>query len=422
MIDQRIQNSKQILSVLAAKISTTLSGVERQKYFAKLLTRQPEDVQYKLTQAIECLLLSMESMNASDMDFGGTGCNGQVWFRINAHKKPILEFGSFSVNEMDLLLLNLLTPMQREEFWENGYLQFSYQIMSMGGGPLRSRATIYLEMDYIALSLRRIGSEVRPFKTLGLNKNIAKLMSMEYQRHGIILITGISGSGKSSTLDTIVDANNRHSQGHIVIIADPLEYIHVSQKCVVRQREVGRDVRSFKEGVDNALRQDPDIIVIGEVRNPKTVSAALEAADTGHKVFATLHTSSAVESIDRILGEVTPIEQSRVRDRLATLLTCVISQKLIPTEDGSLVLAKEILAMNPAVCSAIRNNNIEDIYQIIHQSQSEGMLTLEQDLARLCKKKVISKSTAMNYANNRRRLEELFEFGGKANGYPISLP
>jgi twitching motility protein PilT len=173
---------------------------------------------------------------------------------------------------------------------------------------------------------------------------------------------------------------------------------------------VGRDVRSFKEGTIQALRQDPDIIVIGEMRDPDTIATVLEAADSGHKVFTTLHTSSAVESIDRILGESQPMEQTRIRERLASVLTCVMSQKLIPSLDGKLVLAKEVMVANVSVRAAIRNNHTDEIYQIIQQGSNEGMTTMEQDLARLYKNRVVSYEEAINNANNKKRFEDLVKY------------
>ena len=213
-----------------------------------------------------------------------------------------------------------------------------------------------------------------------------------------------------ATLDSIIDANNKTMPAHIVIIADPVEYVHVSKKSIVKHREIGRDVNSFKEGTIQALRQDPDIIVIGEMRDADTIMTVLEVVDSGHKVFTTLHTSSAVESIDRILGEIPPEEQSRIRERLADVLTCVLSQKLIPSVDGKRILAKEIMLTNSAIKTAIRNNNIGEIYQIIHQSNDKGMSTMEQDLAKLHSNNVISYFEAYINANNKKRLEDLIKY------------
>ncbi|RKY64725.1 MAG: twitching motility protein PilT, partial [Candidatus Latescibacterota bacterium] len=174
-----------------------------------------------------------------------------------------------------------------------------------------------------------------------------------------------------------------------------------------RHREVGRDVKSFRDGTIEALRQDPDIIVIGEMRDPETIMTALEVTDSGHKVFSTLHTASAVESIDRIIAEVPPMEQDRVRNRLADVLLCVISQKLVPSLDGKRVLAKEVMLSTPSIKAAIKNNNTSEIYQMIAESNELGMITMEQDLRRLYLEGKISRETAMNYANNKRRMAEL---------------
>ncbi len=409
MLDQRISNAKEVLSHLVSRVSGFAEGVQRIHSIAELLETQSDEVRYTLKQALDFMLLSMESREASDLEFGGAGTNGQVWYRIYGRKKPIPELGTYTPDEADILLLNITTSVQREELAEHQQLHFSYQIQ-IPTGHARFRATLYPEMNHLALSMRRINTEIRPFRSLGLHKNVARLMSLEFEKRGLILITGISGSGKSTTLDTIIDANNQTSHGHIVVIADPLEHLHISKKCIIRQREVGKDVRSFRDGVVQALRQDPDIIVIGEMRDSETFAAVLEAADTGHKVFATLHTSSAVESIDRILGETPPMEQDRIRERLAALLSCVISQKLVPTLDNKLVLAKEVMVTNGAIRSAIRSNNIDEIYQIIQQSNQEGMITMEQDLVRLVQNRVVSYNEALNHANNKKRFEELMQY------------
>lgn len=409
MLDQRLQNAKLVLAKLIPQIPVTLEGLEQQQHIGQMLNRLPDEVRVQLRTAVDCLLLMMESKEASDIDFGGVGSNGWVWFRVHGNKKSEPELVSFSLLESNVLLLNFLMPVQREELWKHRHVDFSYQLLQPGGQQ-RFRATVYSELNHLALNMRHISAHVRPFQSLGLHRNVAMLMSMEYETRGLILITGITGSGKSSTLDTIIDANNRHSNGHIVIISDPIEYIHASQKCMVRHREVGRDVRSFKDGTTEALRQDPDIIVIGEMRDAETISTVLEAADSGHKVFATLHTSAAVESIDRILGESPPMEQPRIRERLASLLTCVMSQKLVPGIDGKLVLAKEIMVSNSTVRAAIRNNHTDEIYQVIQQGGNEGMVTLEQDLARLYRNHLATYEDCLNNANHKKRFEDLVKY------------
>jgi len=234
-------------------------------------------------------------------------------------------------------------------------------------------------------------------------------MSHNYIKFGLSLVTGITGSGKSTTLDAIIDYHNQFDPCHIVIIASPVEYVHTSKVSIIKHREVGRDVLSFKDGVIQSLRQDPDIIVIGEMRDPDTIMAALEVTDTGHKVFSTLHTSSAVESIDRIIAEVHPVEQERVRNRLADVLISVVSQKLVPSLDGKRVLAKEVLIVTPSVRAAIKNNNTSEIYMMINQGGPQGMITMEQDLLRLYTEKKISKENAIAYANNKTRIMQLLK-------------
>jgi len=236
---------------------------------------------------------------------------------------------------------------------------------------------------------------------------VAKALSLKFYKYGLTLVTGITGSGKSSTLDTIVDANNRSVDGHIVIISSPIEMVHVPRRCLIRHREVGRDTLSFKQGAIEALRQDPDIIVLGELRDAETILTALEITDSGHKTFSTLHTASATESIDRIIGEVPPDEQNRVRLRLADVLTCVISQKLVPTKDGKLTLAKEVLLNTSSVKAAIRNNNTGEIYQMLMEGGNMGMMTMEQDLKRLYDEGLISLEEAYNQANNKKRLKDI---------------
>jgi twitching motility protein PilT len=271
----------------------------------------------------------------------------------------------------------------------------------------RFRADAYFDLDHLALNMRAINAVVRPYKGLELHPNITKALSLLHTTQGLTLVTGITGSGKSSTLDSIIDANNHTVDAHVAIIASPIEYVHKSDRCIIRHREVGRDVLSFKEGAVQSLRQDPDIIVIGEMRDPDTIMTALEITDSGHKVFSTLHTASAVETIDRVIGEVPPIEQERVRMRLADTLSCVMSQKLIPSLDGKIVLAKEVMTMTPSVRAAIKNNNTGEIYQMMAESGGVGMFTLEQDLKRLYLQKKISLENAIVNANNKRRLQQL---------------
>jgi twitching motility protein PilT len=362
----------------------------------------------KLMSSLHTFLLHMRKNEASDIDLGGAGCDGQIWYRVFGNKSPLNISETLDYRETDILIHSIITDEQRRQLLLDRNLDFSYSLPTQNGEKAqRFRANAYFDLEHLALNMRKIDEEIRPFKTLGVHPEVAKALSLKYYKYGLTLITGITGSGKSSTLDTIIDANNRTVDSHIVIIASPVELIHKPKRSVVRHREVGRDVTSFKNGAIQALRQDPDVIVIGELRDPETIMTALEITDSGHKTFGTLHTSSAMESIERILGEVPTEEQNRVRARLSDVLTCVISQKLIPSLDGKRVLAKEVLLVTPSVRAAIRNDNVNEIYQMLAEGSEKGMITMEQDLKRLFDEGKISKEEAINNANNKKRLYQL---------------
>ncbi|MSR82504.1 MAG: twitching motility protein PilT [Candidatus Latescibacteria bacterium] len=397
---------KEILSKAAAQISQNLSGVERQQCVAQLVESLPREESDVLRSAINGLLAQMATKNASDIDLGGGGCGGRVWYRIYGEKKPDEASGPFTQDQTDLLFHSLLMERQREYLYLHRNLDFSYAI-EWEGKPYRFRADLYFDLDHLALNMRYVANVIRPFKNIELHPNAVKAVILTYDKQGLTLVTGITGSGKSSTLDSIIDANNQLVDGHIVIIGSPIETIHQPQRSIVRHREVGRDVLSFKEGAVQALRQDPDIIVIGEMRDPETIITALEITDSGHKVFSTLHTASASDSVDRIVGECPPEEQNRVRERLGDVLKCIISQKLVPSLDGKRALVKEVLVVNSSVRSAIKNNNTSEIYQMMHEGNAQGMNTMEQDLKRLVDARKISDKEAINFANNKRRMEEL---------------
>ncbi len=392
---------------LIEQIPFTARGDELFIKMSEILDDQPDELRVELKSFLDGFLLRMLKNQASDIDLGGMGCDGKIWYRIFGDKKPSKKINNLDVLETDFLLLNILVDSQRKILLEKRNLDFSYSVKVNDDLNQRFRADMYMDMEHLALNMRKIDNTIRPFKQLGLHTEVAKALSLKYYKYGLTLITGITGSGKSSTLDTVIDANNRTVDAHIVVISSPVELIHTPIRSVVRHREVGRDVTSFKDGAIQALRQDPDIIVIGELRDPETIMTALEITDSGHKTFSTLHTSSAMDSIDRILGEVPTEEQNRVRFRLADVLTCVISQKLVPSLDGKRVLAKEVLVANASVRAAIRNDNVGEIYQMLMEGGDKGMTTMEQDLKRLYTEGKISKENAINYANNKTKMLQL---------------
>ncbi len=402
---------KALIKPLSEQLNDRLEGVEYHHRIGEIIESQPDETRLKLRKIFEGYLYRMLENKASDIDLGGPGCDKKIWYRIYGDKEP-LEDEELTIRETDFLLHNILMPTQRELLLKERNLDFSYTIDTESELDQRFRADTYFDLQHLALNMRRIDNTIRPFKELQMHPEASKALSLKYYKYGLTLVTGITGSGKSSTLDTIIHANNRTVDAHIVIIASPIELIHKPRRSVIRHREVGRDVLSFKEGAIQALRQDPDIIVIGELRDPETIMTALEITDSGHKTFGTLHTSSAMESIERILGEVPPREQNRVRTRLADVLTCVISQKLVPDVNGKRVMAKEVLLVTGSVKAAIRNNNTNEIYQMLMEGGNKGMNTLEQDLQRLVEKGRITEEVAVNSANNKKRMKQLIEKGG----------
>jgi twitching motility protein PilT len=405
-----ITEAKQILTTFAAKIPPSIIGPERVRYIVEHSDNIQTEQRQTLIQLVNNILGIMIDRNASDVEIGGNGTQNYIWFRIHGKKERVMDLPQFSEDEASTLIVNLLTNNQKEYLLENRNLDFSYSFyFEKAQNKVRFRADAYFDLDSVTMNMRAIQSRIRPIESLDFHPNAIRTMSHNYIKFGLSLVTGITGSGKSTTLDAIIDFHNDQDPCHIVIIASPIEYVHKSRMSIIKHREVGRDVTTFKDGVIQSLRQDPDIIVIGEMRDPATIMAALEVTDTGHKVFSTLHTSSAVESIDRIIAEVNPREQERVRYRLADVLISVVSQKLVPSLDGKRVLAKEVLLVTSSVRAAIKNNNTSEIYLMINQGGPQGMVTMEQDLLRLYAEKKISKENAVAYSNNKTRINQLIK-------------
>ncbi|PID27992.1 MAG: twitching motility protein PilT [Candidatus Cloacimonadota bacterium] len=391
-----------------SKLPPLTRGTERINLISEMLNEHPE-WRAEAEKKMNNILAGMISKNASDLDFGGFGSKNMVWMRVHGNKYPVPDMGRFRYDEMSAFILSVLTVRQLDQLMISQNTDFAYQL-THEGQLYRFRADAYMDFDQLAINFRFINPVAFHYRELGFPNKIIEKFDLAFEKKGLILVTGLTGCGKSTTLDSIISMNNHKNSGHIVIIGNPVEHVHQSDKCIIRHREVGRDTISFKEGSIEALRQDPDIIVIGEMRDPETMMTALEITDSGHKVFSTLHTASAVESIHRIVAEVPVNEQARVRNRLADVLSVVVSQKLVPALNGKRVLAKEILNVTSYVAAAINNDNISEIYQMISEGKESGMISLEQDLFRLFMNKVISKETAISYANNKKRLFDLLNY------------
>ena len=393
---------------LEESVPLSLSEAGRIQYLYTQIQNLPDHSRLMLKLYVHQLAMHMIHIGASDMDAGGPAANKVAWYRVDGQKKPCNELGAATKEEMDVLILSLLTDVQVQHLVKDYSVDFSYTIKGEDiVRPRRFRASVYFDEDNLAINLRVVRDEIRPLDSLGFHPSVQHGFLFSNVRDGLTLVAGATGVGKTTTLDAIIDANNRSVNGHIVVIGNPIEYRHQSDQCIIRHREIGRGVASYKDGIIQALHQDPDMIVIGEMLEPDTISAALDATDSGHRVFSTIHTRSAIESIERIIAEYPAMEQDRVRARLGDVLSCIVAQKLCPGKGGGRVLAKEVLWVTPSVRAAIKNNNLGEIYQMMWEGAQAGMYTLEQDLHRLFRKGLISPDVAMSYANNKKRLRQM---------------
>ena len=298
-------------------------------------------------------------------------------------------------------LLGLLTVQQHDLFERNLELDFSIGVKDFH----RFRVNLYMQQGTLGAAFRIIPASITRLEELGLPDAVG--MFTELPR-GLVLITGPTGSGKSTTLAAMVDKINHSRAVHILTIEDPIEFTHVSDKAMISQREVGTDTHSFDGALRHVLRQDPDVILIGEMRDHETIAAALTAAETGHLVLATLHTQGAARTIDRIVDVFPPDQQDQVRTQLAMTLRGIVSQELLPHINGSgRVVATEVLVVNPAIANQIRENKTFQIETIMMAGASEGMQTLDQSLATLVRLRQISMQTAVDMAHDREALRRL---------------
>ena len=294
-----------------------------------------------------------------------------------------------------LAVLREMVPMERvQAFEQTGDLDFAYEIP----GLARYRANFFRQNRGISAVFREIPQRISTVEELGLPIMLRELALLP---KGLVLVTGPTGSGKSTTLAALVDYANTKRRDHIITIEDPIEFVHQSKSCLVNQREIGRDSRSFGTALRSALREDPDIILVGEMRDLETISLALEAAETGHLVFATLHTISAPKTIDRIIDTFPASQQQQVRVQLSMVLRAVVSQRLVPTVDGTQTPVFEVMTVNPAVQNMIRDGKTFQIDNVIYGgAASQAMLSMDNELIRLAKEGRITRETAQLYAVN----------------------
>lgn len=305
-----------------------------------------------------------------------------------------------STDDMLDILRQTASPAQAEQFMASGDLDYAYEVPNMA----RYRINFYRENNGIAAAFREIPTAIKTLEELGMPRQLQELAMLP---KGVVLVTGPTGSGKSTTLAALLNYANTVRRDHIITIEDPIEFLHSSRSCLINQREVGRDTRSFAAALRSALREDPDIILVGEMRDLETISLALEAAETGHLVFATLHTISASKTIDRIIEVFPAGEQQQIRTSLAESIQAVISQTLFKRRDGTgRIPALEILLATPAIRNLIRENKTFQIQSILQTNHSLGMRTLDDDIERLLAASLIEPAAALVHAQNKQRISE----------------
>ncbi|HEX5902985.1 MAG TPA: type IV pilus twitching motility protein PilT [Actinomycetota bacterium] len=320
---------------------------------------------------------------------------------IRLDEYPVLE-----ARAIQGMVYAILPQKMRERLEQERELDTSYSLPGRG----RFRVNVYYQRDSIGAAFRLIPYEIKSVESLELPSVVADLA--RYPR-GFVVVTGPTGSGKSTTLASMVDIVNKERQAHIMTVEDPIEFLHRHNNCVVNQREVGADTHSFAQALKHVLRQDPDVILVGEMRDLETISTAITAAETGHLVFATLHTQDAPQTIDRIIDVFPPHQQRQVRVQLATTLQGVVTQQLMQTADGqSRVVAVEVLVCTPAVRNLIREGKVHQIYSIMQAGGRFGMQTMDQSLATLVKAGKISLQLAHERCHDAEELNRLIGGGG----------
>ncbi len=319
--------------------------------------------------------------------------------RINGTLKPIEDKDKIMPDFMESVVRLYLNAFQMKKLDDDKYFDFSYSSANLG----RFRCNVYLQRGTYAMAIRTLPLNIPTLDELGIPDIANEFLKLS---RGLVLITGATGSGKSTTLASMVQNINNMYNYHISTIEDPVEYLHRHNKSMVTQKEIGSDARSFAEALRSTLREDPDVIMLGEMRDPDTISIALTAAETGHLVLSTLHTNGAVKAIDRILDSFPTSQLNQVKSQLATILEGVISQQLIPRKDGKgLVLATEILIVNPAIRNLIREGKHYQINNLIQNAGTSGMLSMERCVARLVKDDVISKEDAISRVSDSKLFE-----------------
>ena len=321
--------------------------------------------------------------------------------RVNGDLRPVTELPIFNGSQIRQMVFSILTQKQREKFETELELDMSYALPGRG----RFRVNVFVQRDSVGCVMRAIPYEIVDFERLGISPAV---QGWSHLPRGLVLVTGPTGSGKSTTLASLIDIVNRERAVHIMTVEDPIEFLHAHKRSLINQREVGEDTHSFANALKHVLRQDPDVILVGEMRDLETISTALTAAETGHLVFATLHTQDAPQSIDRVIDVFPAHQQQQVRVQLASALQGICTQQLVPTVGGEgRAVACEVMVATPAIRNLIREGKTHQIYSMLQAGGRYGMVTMDMSLAQLVRAKRISLDMALERCANEDDLNRL---------------
>jgi twitching motility protein PilT len=361
--------------------------------------------------SIDTLLEQMVAHHASDLHI--TAGSPPV-LRLRGQLHRLDQLPQLGADDTRQLLYRILSTEQQKQLELNRQIDLSYSIP----GVARVRVNIFSQRESLAGAFRLIPSELKTLEDLGVPASLYQLCHLP---RGLVLVTGPTGSGKSTTLSALIDEINRTRADHIVTIEDPIEFVHRHKRCIVNQRELGPDAVSFADALRGALRQDPDVILLGEMRDLETIGTALTAAETGHLVFATLHTQDASSTVDRLIDVFPAAQQGQIRAQIAGTLQGVVTQTLLPTADGrGRVPAVEILFPDDAVRNLIRQAKIEQLYSVMQTGTKRGMMTLEQSLADLVLRGVVTEEVALSRSSRAEQLEGLIRRNSTDDAVPAA--
>ncbi|MFZ2187603.1 MAG: PilT/PilU family type 4a pilus ATPase [Candidatus Moraniibacteriota bacterium] len=348
-------------------------------------------------QRLKNLLLLMGQQGASDLHLV---VGRYPTFRIDGKLRPITEEKILTPADTKALSDVLLTEEKKEELIGIGQTDFSYSLED----KMRFRINVFLQKGYVSVTLRFVMDRLRNLEELNVPNSLYDFTNYS---QGLVLITGPVGHGKSTTLAAIIDYINHHQEKHIVTIEDPIEFVYNQDNCIINQREIGRDAKNFPDALRAVFREDANVVLLGELRDLETISTAMTAAETGHLIFATLHTNDSAQTIDRIIDVFPSHQQNQVRSQLASVLLGVVSQRLLPRVGGGRIPAVEIMFKNHAVENLIRENKIHQLNSVIETGLKEGMVSLDRVLADLVRRGLISVNDAFVFAKNREYLQML---------------